>query len=173
MFSEPPTKWQNIQSAIVLFMATCLTHWGRVTHRCVSKLIIIGSDNWLSPGRHQAIIWTNAGILLIWTLGTNVSEIFSKVYIFSFKKMHLKMSSAKWRLFHLGLNELRWWNNICDQLTIPETPILVPPHHCQVIETHLTPKRLSHFFKNVILFCNVVHHKCDIFTWNWSNTMHV
>ena len=27
----------------------------------------------------------------------------------------------------------------------------------------LTPKRLGHFLKNVILFCNVVHHKYDIF----------
>ena len=30
-----------------------LTHWGRVTHICVSKLTIIGSDNGLSPGRHH------------------------------------------------------------------------------------------------------------------------
>ena len=42
-----------------------LTHWGWVMHICVSKLTIIGSDNGLSPGRRQAIIWTNAGILLI------------------------------------------------------------------------------------------------------------
>ena len=40
-----------------------LTHWGRVTHICVSGLSILGSDNGLSPGRRQAIIWTNAGIL--------------------------------------------------------------------------------------------------------------
>ena len=33
-----------------------LTHWGRVTHICVSKLSILGSDNGLSPGRRQAII---------------------------------------------------------------------------------------------------------------------
>ena len=32
---------------------------------CVSKLTIIGSDNGLSPGRRQAIIWTSDGILLI------------------------------------------------------------------------------------------------------------
>ena len=44
-------------------------------HICVSKQTIIGSDNGLSPGRRQAIIWTNAGILLIGTLGTNFSEI--------------------------------------------------------------------------------------------------
>ena len=52
-----------------------LTHWGRVTHICVGKLIIIGSDNGLSPGRRQAIIWTNAGILLIGLSGTTFSEI--------------------------------------------------------------------------------------------------
>ena len=56
-----------------------LTHWGRLTHICVGKLTIIGSDNGLSPGRRQAIIWTNAGILLIGPLGTNFSEIFIEI----------------------------------------------------------------------------------------------
>ena len=45
---------------------------------CVNKLTVIGSDNGLSPGRRQAIIWTNAGILLIRTLGTNFSEILNR-----------------------------------------------------------------------------------------------
>ena len=84
-----------------------LTHWGRVTHICVSKLTIIGSDNGLSPGRRQAIIWTNAGILSIGHLGTNFNEILIEIQILSSKEMRLKMSSAKWRLFSLGLNELR------------------------------------------------------------------
>ena len=57
-------------------------------HIYVSELIIIGSDNGLSPDQRQAIIWTNAGILLIRTLGTNFSEILSKIDIFSFKKLH-------------------------------------------------------------------------------------
>ena len=83
-----------------------LTHWGRVTHICVCNWTIIGSDNGLSPGRHQAIIWTNAGILLIEPLGTNFSEILIGIQSFSFKKMRLKMSSAKWRPFCLGLNVL-------------------------------------------------------------------
>ena len=52
-----------------------LTHWGRMTHICVGNLTIIGSDNGLSPGRRQAIIWTNTGILSIGPLGTNFSEI--------------------------------------------------------------------------------------------------
>ena len=83
-----------------------LTHWGRVTHICFNKLTIIGSDNGLSPGRRQAIIWTNAGILLIRTLGTYFNEILIEIHTVSFKEMRLKMSSGKWRPFCLGLNVL-------------------------------------------------------------------
>ena len=72
-----------------------LTHWGRVTHICVGSLNNIGSDNGLSPARRQAIILTNAGILLIRPLGTNFSEIAIEIITFSFKKIHLKMSFAK------------------------------------------------------------------------------
>ena len=72
-----------------------LIHWGQVTHICVGNVTIIGSDNGSSPSRRQAIIWTNAGILLIGPWGTNFTEILIKIYTFSFKKMHLKMSSAE------------------------------------------------------------------------------
>ena len=51
-----------------------LTHRGRVTHVCVSKITIIGSDDAMSPDRRQSIIWPNAHTLLIWPLGTNFSE---------------------------------------------------------------------------------------------------
>ena len=87
-------------------IVSILTHWGRVTHICVNELTIIVSDNGLSPGRRQAIIWNNAGLLLIEPLGTNFSEISIGIQTFSFKKMHLNMSSAKWRPFCLGLNVL-------------------------------------------------------------------
>ena len=83
-----------------------LTHWGRVTHICISKLTIIGSDNGLSPDWRQAIIWTNAGLLLIGPLGANFSEILIEILTLSFKKMRLKVSSAKRRPFCLGLNVL-------------------------------------------------------------------
>ena len=68
-----------------------LTHWGRVTHICVGER-------------------TNAVILLIGPYGTNYSEILIQILTFSFTKMSLKVSSAKWRLFGLGLNEL---NTVC------------------------------------------------------------
>ena len=73
---------------------------------------IIGSDNGLSPGWHQAIIWTNAGILFIEPLGTNFSEILIEIHTFSFKKMHLQVSSRKWRPFCLNRNVLKINANI-------------------------------------------------------------
>ena len=68
-------------------------------YTCVGNLTIIGSDNGLSPGRRQAITWTNVGILLIGLLGTNFSGMLIQIHTFSFKKIHLKMSSGKWRQF--------------------------------------------------------------------------
>ena len=88
-----------------LLFIILLTHWGQVMHIC--KLTIIGSDNSLSPGWCQAIIWTNDGILLSGPLETNFSEILIEIYKFSFKKMHLKMSCGKWRPSCLGLNVLK------------------------------------------------------------------
>ena len=58
-----------------MFWTAILTHWGCVTHICIGNLTIIGPDNSLSPGRRQAIIWTNAGILLIGPWRTNFCEI--------------------------------------------------------------------------------------------------
>ena len=73
----------------------------------VTNPTIIGSDHDLSPGRRQAIIWTNAGILLIRPVGTKFSEIFIEIYTFSFKKILLKVWYGKCWPFCLCLNELR------------------------------------------------------------------
>ena len=40
------------------------------------------------------------------TLGINFAEILIEIQTFSFKKMHLKMSSGKWHPFCLSLNVL-------------------------------------------------------------------
>ena len=114
-----------------------LTHWGRVTHICVGKLTIIGSDNDLSPGRRQPIIWTNAGILLIRPLGTNISELLSGNHTFSVK-MHSEMSSAKWRPFCLSLNVLSieqlHWDHSGYVVSQWETTL-----HCNVVSHWLNP----------------------------------
>ena len=102
-----PSIWLHCHLSDWIIMKNfSLTHWGRVTHIFVSKLTTIGSDNGLSPGRRHVIIWANGGILLIEHLGTNFSEILIGIQTFSLKKMHLKMSSAKWHPFCLGLNVL-------------------------------------------------------------------
>ena len=75
------TCWQY-KAAVPRYGTLCLTDWGRATQICVSKLTIIGSDNGLSPDRHQAIIWTNAGLMLIGPLGTNFSEILIEILAF-------------------------------------------------------------------------------------------
>ena len=103
LFLERVDSKRNIQPCL---HHHTLSHWGRVTHICVSKITIIGSDNGLSQGRRQAITWTNVVLLLIGPLGTNSSEILIEIDTFSFKKMHLKMSSGKWRPFFVGLSML-------------------------------------------------------------------
>ena len=70
----------------IMHVASVLTHWGRVTHICIGNLSIIGSYNGLLPGQRQAIIWINAGILLIGPSGTNFSEILIEIQTFSLNK---------------------------------------------------------------------------------------
>ena len=122
-----------------------------MTHICVSKLTIIGSDNGLPPDRRQAIIWTNAGIWLIRTLGTNFSEILGEIHSFSFKKMHLKMSSAKGRLFRLGLNELR--GNCSNQSSI------------RTLASIFLPQRLANYSRLLVTsrFASYVTLLCKLF----------
>ena len=66
----------------------------------------MSSTKFTTLNSRQAIILTNAGILLIRTLGTNFIEIVREIHTFSSKKMHLEMSSVKRRPFCLGLNVL-------------------------------------------------------------------
>ena len=68
---------------------------------CVRKLNHLSFRLW--PSRRQAIICTNAGILLI--IGTNYSEVLIEIHTFLTKKKYLKMSPGKCRSFCLGLNK--------------------------------------------------------------------
>ena len=75
----PVLKYQ-----VQYMVLSSISHWDRVTHICVSKLTIIGSDDGLSPGRSKAIIWTNDGMLLIGPPGTHFSEILIEINTFFF-----------------------------------------------------------------------------------------
>ena len=65
--------WCNDMETFSALLALCeenllvTSEFVSLTHICVGNLTIIVSDNGLSPGRRQAIIWTNAGIVN-WTL---------------------------------------------------------------------------------------------------------
>ena len=74
---------------------------------CVSKSqAIFGANNGLSPVRRQAFVATSYGVLLFGLSGKKLSEIWMKRQQFSFRKMYMKMPSAKWRPFCLDLNLL-------------------------------------------------------------------
>ena len=107
------TKFAIDLHFITTYKILRLTHWCRVTHICVVKLTIIGSNNGVSLGRRQTIIWTNAGILLIGPWGTDFSEILIEIQICLLTKMRAKMSSVQFCPFHFALNVLRdleWWS---------------------------------------------------------------
>ena len=96
----------NLQLLIISVYATiCLTHWGRVTHICVVDLGHHWFRYWLvacsAPSHYLNLCWN----IVYWTFRHKLQWI--GIQSFSFKKLHLQMSSAKWRLFCLGLNELK------------------------------------------------------------------
>ena len=107
---EVTTKWskyifKTLRRWIEMQMPLC---WRYVV--CFSYIDVSESCdvNSLMPGRCPAIICTHAGILLIRTLGTNFNEVLSEIHAFSFKKMHLKISSERWWPFCIGLKLLRY-----------------------------------------------------------------
>ena len=144
-----------------------------MTHICVGKLAIIGSDNGLSPERRQAIIWTNDGILLIEPLRTNFSEILIEILTFSFKEMHLKMSSGKWRPFCLGLIVLNLRLQTSEYFirTRPISWLSMPRHlSCHAINSYKIDCVISIllFFMGMnfcILWHFSIHKWCEVHTW--------
>ena len=121
-----------------------LTHWDRVTHICVSKLAIIVSDNGLAPGRCQAIIWTNAGILLIGLL----------------HKLHWNLNRNQYN----STQEIAFENVVCTMASISSRPQWVNAYIglfgsfiscdeaalCMIQSVRLSV-RLSHLFDNVLI----------------------
>ena len=87
---------------VVNFDHGYLTHFPLCRIYASVNRVSISSDSGVSPIRRQAIISTNAGLLSNWPSGTNFSEILIKIHNFSPTKMHMKISSAKWRPFCSG-----------------------------------------------------------------------
>ena len=142
-----------------------VTHWIRVTHICVRKLTTICSDNGLSTGRCQAIIWTSARILLIGTLGTNFSEILLEIFKFSFNKMCLKLSSENLRQFCFGPNAIIFGLNVSEALLCKHNSLgysvwLICVTNVQTIS-----------FVSLSIFNLSVLHKCHWMLFQWTFVM--
>ena len=75
-----------------------LTQWGRVTHICISKIASIGSDNGLSPGWHQAIIWT-------WDV--NLVSILKKIACYTGTKLCQWVSSKETWCLRWGYHQIQ------------------------------------------------------------------
>ena len=115
-----------------------------MTHICVSKLPITGLDSGLSPGRHQAIIWTDAEILPIGPLGTEFIEISIDIYIQenAFENVVWKIAVilAPWRL--LG-------------------PVAYTSYHCVSLKNR-PPLKLHLFHKNIVLHNIMCETNCTV-----------
>ena len=87
--------------------ANGLTHLPLVPHICTSESCQHWFRKWLvtysAPSHYLNQCW----VIVNWTLRNKLQRNFSKKITFSFKKAHLKMSSAKWRLFCPGEDEFK------------------------------------------------------------------
>ena len=110
-------SWWLVNSSLWLaldFKAHCTN--GDIQKRCIVFLMLksleyrIFSTHFIKAMHaSRCPIWTNAGILSIRPLGTDLGEILIAIHIFSLKKMHLKMSSAKWRPLCLCPNVIKYF----------------------------------------------------------------
>ena len=121
--------WHRSGSTLAQVMACCLTapshylnqcwlitciknvyfhweHWFGEALQGPSLRTRIGSDNGLLPIWHQAVNWTNAGLLLIWSLDINFSEILVKIQNFLFMKKYSKC--CLWNGSHVIQGEISW-----------------------------------------------------------------
>ena len=82
------------------------THWGRVTHICVNNLALNGSKNGLPPFRCQAMISTDADLLLIGPLGLDFVVIWNEIFV---QENNFTISNTKRQPFYPVINVLTRW----------------------------------------------------------------
>ena len=120
-----------------------LTHWGRdkmaaISHICVAR------PQWVKS-------WTSADLLLIGSMGMHFSEIWIKNTYISYKKMHLKMLSAKFSpKQHIPIWRLVDQNNSIgsDYGFVPKEQAMM--RHYQVYTHHIDNFSGSHSMSNTM-----------------------
>ena len=121
-----------------------LSHWGRDRNGCQF------ADNILKCLFLNKKVWVSIKISLKCIPNGSTGNISALVQIMAWHRTGDKPLSG----------------TMMTQLT--DTYMLLPASMC-----YLTLKWLGHFFQNVISFSDAVHLMCNIFIWNWSNTMNV
>ena len=145
----PKSLWSNHKNNachIGYFSPTsvcALTPSGRVTHMYVGNLTIIGSDNGLSPGRRQAIIWINAGILLFDPYEKVHWNVYQNSYIF--------------------IQENACENIVCEMVVILSPPLCIK-YSGVGSRTHSMSLKISkRFYWGEFCDCCYIFH--DLFPW--------
>ena len=96
--------WPILQSQGKLLLTHCDLQMAIWHHRTRPTLVNVMAFHLLSTKQSKP---SPKPMLLYWkSLGTNLREIWIKIETFSFKKIHWKMSPAKWQSFCSGLNIL-------------------------------------------------------------------
>ena len=120
---------------------------------------------------HHWFRQTNAGILLTWPLGTNFSELSIEIYTFSFKKIHLIMSSEKWRPFCLSLIMLKCFHGLhynMSKIALRSRLLLYTVY----------PKKYAHGFvvlcfvvvmQSFIMNSSIYPYSSGLLCWHWGN----
>ena len=121
-----------------------------------------GSAIGLSLGQRQTITWTNDDLLSVATLGRNLSQIWNQIQKFSFKKLHLKMLSAKCQPFCFSLNVLRLYIDYHNYWLVTVT-IANNEFHDK-----FSQMRLSFIVKSSLIhFLDILFFKTTIFSLLW------
>ena len=169
---------------------TLLTHWGRAMHICVTKLTIIGSDNCLSPGRCQPIVWTNAEILLIGPY--EQISVLIEIQTFHWRKSicncrmriagHCVSASmceivtCRWQSYDI----MNFWHMRATLPCVYLPSCRLPATSCPtiILKTHDDPfkfmskfKLASNVRKLITLFLTGVQY--DLYRWLWHTTNNV
>ena len=147
----PLWRHRNVAYSCVLHILF-LIHSDRVAPICVDNLNIRGSDNGLSPGRHQAIIWTH---VVNWTLRNKFRWNFN-------------------RNSNIFIDENTFENVVCEMLSISSRALCVD---IQIYVGDHQHSSLLHPVANTILFEYMLRrsmYKCQAYiplhisstTWN-------
>ena len=111
---------------LICFGLNVLMHLPIVPHICVSKSDQHWFRQWLvaysAPSHYLNQCW----VIVNWTRGRNFSEILIKIQNIPFTKMHLKISSAKWRSFCPGGRSVNypgphvgpWWSLFTREVSV-------------------------------------------------------